>query len=135
MDDGHLGPGAELATGKPPCRRPLLVAALPHKLQNARSQADPAPGGGYTEGGFQWGFGPNAAPDTDAADLNYSCSLWADQIIAFVESVVKTGPVYIAGNSLGGYLAVMVGTNSELRALNFARYSDVCLGWRSVSAA
>ena len=71
-------------------------------------KADPAPGGGYTEKGFEWGFGPDPSAEADASKLNYSCSLWADQVVDFLEAIVKTGPVYVAGNSLGGYLAVMV---------------------------
>lgn len=42
---------------------------------------DPAPGGGYNEAGFEWGFGPEANAETNAEGLNYSCSLWADQVI------------------------------------------------------
>jgi len=68
--------------------------------------SDPAPGGGFEEAGFQWGFGPDA--DSAAGDLNYSCSIWADQVVDFLEQIVGLGPVHIAGNSLGGYLAVMV---------------------------
>ena len=70
--------------------------------------SDPAPGGGFDEPGFQWGFGPEADALCDASNLTYSCSLWEEQIVEFIETVVRLGPVYIAGNSLGGYLAVMV---------------------------
>jgi pimeloyl-ACP methyl ester carboxylesterase len=70
--------------------------------------SDPAPGGGFHEPGFQWGFGPEADALCDASNLTYSCSLWEEQIVEFIETVVRLGPVYIAGNSLGGYLAVMV---------------------------
>lgn len=69
---------------------------------------DPAPGGPITDTkGFEWGFGPDACADTDAGKLTYSCTLWRDQAIDFIEQVVGE-PVYLAGNSLGGYLSMMV---------------------------
>jgi len=68
---------------------------------------DPAPGGGFTEAGFEWGFGASPSTELDAQELTYSCNMWKDQAIAFVESVVGE-PCYIAGNSLGGYLAAII---------------------------
>eukprot|EP00286_Rhodomonas_abbreviata_P002289 CAMPEP_0181345378 /NCGR_PEP_ID=MMETSP1101-20121128/32714_1 /TAXON_ID=46948 /ORGANISM="Rhodomonas abbreviata, Strain Caron Lab Isolate" /LENGTH=435 /DNA_ID=CAMNT_0023457323 /DNA_START=87 /DNA_END=1391 /DNA_ORIENTATION=+ len=68
---------------------------------------DPAPGGGFSEAGFEWGFGEAANDDVQANELTYSCTMWKEQIIAFLEQVVGE-PCYLAGNSLGGYLSVMV---------------------------
>lgn len=50
---------------------------------------DPAPGGGFSEAGFQWGFGSASDADTNAASLDYSCSLWTRQAIEFLETVVR----------------------------------------------
>jgi len=69
--------------------------------------ADPAPGGGFSEVGFEWGFGPEANAELNAAELTYSCTLWKQQVVDFLEQVVGEA-CYVAGNSLGGYLAAMV---------------------------
>jgi pimeloyl-ACP methyl ester carboxylesterase len=50
---------------------------------------DPAPGGGFSEAGFQWGFGSASDADTNAASLDYSCSLWTSQAVEFLETVVR----------------------------------------------
>ncbi|XP_010558906.1 PREDICTED: pheophytinase, chloroplastic-like [Tarenaya hassleriana] len=50
-----------------------------------------------------WGFGDEA--ETWASQLVYSLDLWKDQVRYFVEEVIGE-PVYIAGNSLGGYVAL-----------------------------
>ena len=49
-----------------------LHAALLHGL--------PARPGGYTEKGFEWGFGPEADPAVAAGELTYSCTMWRDQV-------------------------------------------------------
>lgn len=46
------------------------------------------------------GFGRSQKPN-----LTYSGELWRDQLQAFCQEVIQT-PVYIAGNSLGGYAAL-----------------------------
>jgi pimeloyl-ACP methyl ester carboxylesterase len=53
--------------------------------------------------GLSW---PVRAPTADDA-LVYSVKTWQQQIEAFIEEVI-TEPVYLAGNSLGGYLSVCV---------------------------
>ncbi|KAL1324701.1 hypothetical protein HN51_034857 [Arachis hypogaea] len=50
-----------------------------------------------------WGFGEEAEPW--ATKLVYSADLWQDQVRYFIEEVIRE-PVYIVGNSLGGYVAL-----------------------------
>ncbi|CAL5400808.1 unnamed protein product [Camellia sinensis] len=50
-----------------------------------------------------WGFGDKTEPW--ANELVYSIDLWQDQVQYFVEEVIKE-PVYVVGNSLGGYVAL-----------------------------
>ncbi|KAF9592794.1 hypothetical protein IFM89_017364 [Coptis chinensis] len=50
-----------------------------------------------------WGFGEQAEPW--ANELVYSIDLWKDQVRHFVEEVIGE-PVYIVGNSLGGFVAL-----------------------------
>ncbi|KAK8463680.1 hypothetical protein PHAVU_011G013400 [Phaseolus vulgaris] len=50
-----------------------------------------------------WGFGDETEPW--ATNLVYSIDLWQDQVRYFVEEVIGE-PVYIVGNSLGGYVAL-----------------------------
>ncbi|KAA8515616.1 hypothetical protein F0562_018773 [Nyssa sinensis] len=52
---------------------------------------------------FVWGFGDETEPWADK--LVYSIDLWQDQVRYFVEEVIKE-PVYVVGNSLGGFIAV-----------------------------
>ncbi|XLU21763.1 hypothetical protein S245_057829, partial [Arachis hypogaea] len=47
-----------------------------------------------------WGFGEEAEPW--ATKLVYSADLWQDQVRYFIEEVIWE-PVYVVGNSLGGY--------------------------------
>ncbi|XVF33684.1 hypothetical protein REPUB_Repub17cG0189400 [Reevesia pubescens] len=59
---------------------------------------------GNSEGkDFVWGFGDKTEPW--ASDLVYSMDLWRDQVRYFVEEVIGE-PVYIVGNSLGGFVAL-----------------------------
>lgn len=44
--------------------------------------------------GFGW---------SDKALVDYSQTVWSDQIADFIKEVVDDGPVVLAGNSLGGY--------------------------------
>lgn len=50
-----------------------------------------------------WGLGNETEPW--ASELVYSMDLWLDQVCHFIEHVIRE-PVYIVGNSLGGYVAV-----------------------------
>ncbi|XP_014522847.1 pheophytinase, chloroplastic [Vigna radiata var. radiata] len=50
-----------------------------------------------------WGFGDETEPW--ATNLVYSIDLWHDQVRYFIEEVIGE-PVYIVGNSLGGYVAL-----------------------------
>ncbi|KAJ6802785.1 pheophytinase, chloroplastic isoform X1 [Iris pallida] len=50
-----------------------------------------------------WGFGEESEPW--AKELVYSADLWTDQVHHFIEQVIGE-PVYIVGNSLGGYVAL-----------------------------
>ena len=68
------------------------------------------------------GFGKSPKP----TDLEYSGSLWKDQVIAYVKEVIQK-PTIIVGNSLGGYAALAAGSSlNELSAgvilLNAAGY-------------
>ncbi|KAL8496115.1 hypothetical protein ACS0TY_020003 [Phlomoides rotata] len=50
-----------------------------------------------------WGFGDES--ETWAKELVYSVDLWKDQVQYFIEEVIKE-PVYLVGNSLGGFVAL-----------------------------
>lgn len=52
---------------------------------------------------LMWGFGNEAQPW--AKELVYSVDLWRDQVRYFIEEVIKE-PVYVVGNSLGGFVAL-----------------------------
>lgn len=52
---------------------------------------------------FSWGFGDETEPW--ANELVYSIDLWQDQVRYFIEQVIGE-PVYIVGNSLGGFVAL-----------------------------
>lgn len=67
---------------------------------------DPAPlvEENASDGALQyWGFGPEVEPW--ANELVYSVDLWRDQIQNFVDQVIGE-PVYVVGNSLGGFVAL-----------------------------
>ncbi|KAM1556058.1 hypothetical protein PS2_039470 [Malus domestica] len=68
---------------------------------------DPAPRKseeGMSDGqDLAWGFGEK--PEPWASELVYSIDLWQDQVRYFIEEVIGE-PVYIAGNSLGGFVAL-----------------------------
>ena len=57
------------------------------------------------------GFGKSPKPQ----DVEYSGSLWKDQVVAYVQEKIKK-PTIIVGNSLGGYAALAAG--AELNDLN-----------------
>ena len=68
------------------------------------------------------GFGKSPKPN----DVEYSGSLWKDQVVAYVKEVIQK-PTVIVGNSLGGYAALAAGAElNELSAgvilLNAAGY-------------
>ncbi|KAL6900634.1 hypothetical protein ACP4OV_005310 [Aristida adscensionis] len=66
---------------------------------------DPAPSslpGEQDEEAF-WGFGQDSQPW--AEELVYSIDLWHNQVQNFIEEVIRE-PVYIVGNSLGGFVAL-----------------------------
>ena len=68
------------------------------------------------------GFGKSPKPN----DVDYSGSLWKDQVAAYVKEVIQK-PTVIVGNSLGGYAALAAGAElDELSAgvilLNAAGY-------------
>ncbi|KAK9283755.1 hypothetical protein L1049_012005 [Liquidambar formosana] len=68
---------------------------------------DPTPqsqeGGISNEKDLVWGFGDETQPW--ANELVYSMDLWRDQVRYFIEEVIGE-PVYIVGNSLGGFVAL-----------------------------
>ncbi len=57
------------------------------------------------------GFGKSPKPN----DVEYSGSLWKDQVIKYVNEVIKK-PTFVVGNSLGGYAALAAG--AELKDLS-----------------
>ena len=68
------------------------------------------------------GFGKSPKPN----DVDYSGSLWKEQVVAYVKEVIQK-PTVIVGNSLGGYAALAAGAElNELSAgvilLNAAGY-------------
>uniref|UniRef100_A0A0D9VM02 AB hydrolase-1 domain-containing protein n=1 Tax=Leersia perrieri TaxID=77586 RepID=A0A0D9VM02_9ORYZ len=67
---------------------------------------DPAPSntiGEFADDDAFWGFGQELQPW--AEELVYSIDLWRDQVQHFIEEVIGE-PVYIVGNSLGGFVAL-----------------------------
>lgn len=64
---------------------------------------DPAPSDVQRNGSEVWGFGEESQPW--AQELAYSVDLWQEQVQDFVEQVIGE-PVYVVGNSLGGYVAL-----------------------------
>ncbi|PIN11073.1 putative hydrolase/acyltransferase (alpha/beta hydrolase superfamily) [Handroanthus impetiginosus] len=59
-----------------------------------------------------WGFGDES--ETWAKELVFSVDLWRDQVRHFIEEVIKE-PVYLVGNSLGGFVALyFAACNPEL---------------------
>ncbi|XP_077210715.1 pheophytinase [Tasmannia lanceolata] len=56
-----------------------------------------------------WGFGEEARPW--ANELVYSMDLWRDQVCDFIEQVIGE-PVYVVGNSLGGFVSLYFGACS-----------------------
>ncbi|KAL5543639.1 hypothetical protein UlMin_007423 [Ulmus minor] len=68
---------------------------------------DPAPlskeGAASNRKDLPWGFGDETEPW--ASELVYSIDLWRDQVKYFIEEVIGE-PVYLTGNSLGGYVAL-----------------------------
>ncbi|KAL7126177.1 hypothetical protein ABFS83_14G168000 [Erythranthe nasuta] len=50
-----------------------------------------------------WGFGDES--EIWAKELVFSVDLWRDQVRCFIEEVIKE-PVYLVGNSLGGFVAI-----------------------------
>ena len=69
---------------------------------------DPAPGGPEElreTSGSQWGFGRHAAEGFETMVIGES--LWVQQIASFIAEKVEEPKVILAGNSLGGYLAVL----------------------------
>ena len=68
------------------------------------------------------GFGKSPKPN----DVDYSGSLWKEQVVAYVKEVIQK-PTVVVGNSLGGYAALAAGAElNELSAgvilLNAAGY-------------
>tara|TARA_Y100000589_G_C27137535_1_gene623187 strand:+ start:11 stop:910 length:900 start_codon:yes stop_codon:yes gene_type:complete len=57
------------------------------------------------------GFGKSPKPN----DVEYSGSLWKDQVVAYVKEKIKK-PTIVVGNSLGGYAALAAG--AELQDLS-----------------
>ncbi len=57
------------------------------------------------------GFGKSPKPN----DVDYSGSLWKEQVVAYVKEVIQK-PTVIVGNSLGGYAALAAG--AELNELS-----------------
>ncbi|GAB4828033.1 hypothetical protein Ancab_034946 [Ancistrocladus abbreviatus] len=77
---------------------------------------DPAPlckqGVSSEEKDISWGFGDHTEPW--AEELVYSVDLWKDQVRFFIEEVIGE-PVYVVGNSLGGFVALyFTAFNSQL---------------------
>ncbi|KQK17632.1 hypothetical protein BRADI_1g35780v3 [Brachypodium distachyon] len=72
---------------------------------------DPAPKNmvGDHDGESYWGFGQDSEPWAD--ELVYSVDLWHNQVQHFIEEVIGE-PVYIVGNSLGGFVALYIGASS-----------------------
>jgi len=66
------------------------------------------------------GFGKSPKP----TDVNYSGALWKDQVVAYIQEVIKK-PTVIVGNSLGGYASLAAG----------ATLQDLCAGVVLLNAA
>uniref|UniRef100_A0A1D1ZEF4 Abhydrolase domain-containing protein 4 n=1 Tax=Anthurium amnicola TaxID=1678845 RepID=A0A1D1ZEF4_9ARAE len=69
----------------------------------AEDPAPPTKGGYVMEDDEIWGFGEE--PEPWAEELVYSIDLWQEQVYHFINQVIGE-PVYIVGNSLGGFVAL-----------------------------
>ncbi|KAI3845872.1 hypothetical protein MKX03_012066 [Papaver bracteatum] len=67
---------------------------------------------GQEKDSVMWGFGEQTEPW--ANELVYSMDLWKDQVSHFIQEVIGE-PVYVVGNSLGGYVSLyFAACNPEL---------------------
>jgi hypothetical protein len=57
-----------------------LVVSIACTIPYSVDQDSAGASGGYTEKGFEWGFGPQADPAVAAEELTYSCTMWRDQV-------------------------------------------------------
>ncbi|KAF7836113.1 pheophytinase, chloroplastic [Senna tora] len=73
--------------------------SLPFEDPTPQLKEEDAPNGEISS----WGFGDEAEPW--AKKLVYSIDLWQEQVRYFIEEVIGE-PVYIVGNSLGGFVAL-----------------------------
>ncbi|GAV80138.1 Abhydrolase_6 domain-containing protein [Cephalotus follicularis] len=79
----------------------FLGQGLSLSIENPTTQSKEE---GNSEGkDLVWGFGDETEPW--ARELVYSIDLWQDQVRYFIEQVIGE-PVYIVGNSLGGYVSL-----------------------------
>ncbi|XP_066323167.1 pheophytinase, chloroplastic-like [Miscanthus floridulus] len=69
---------------------------------------DPSPSS-IASGEAFWGFGQDSQPWVE--ELVYSVDLWQNQVQHFIEEVIRE-PVYIVGNSLGGFVALYFAASS-----------------------
>lgn len=89
-------------------------------------EVDIAPGGPEElreRPGSQWGFGP--AAEKGFEELVIGESLWVKQIADFISEFVTESKVILAGNSLGGYLAVLA--TASMSPETVARIEGVAL--------
>ncbi|CAA0827239.1 Pheophytinase- chloroplastic [Striga hermonthica] len=86
--------------------------SLPGEDPTFLSSRDGNKNGFNRQSGGVWGFGDESKDW--AKGLVFSIDLWRDQVRCFVQEVIKE-PVYIVGNSLGGYVALyFAACNPEL---------------------
>ncbi|XP_078436256.1 pheophytinase [Wolffia australiana] len=75
---------------------------------------DPAPRGKSVKAGLEdmdiWGFGEE--PEPWAEELAYSIDLWQEQVSHFIDQVIGE-PVYVVGNSLGGFVALYLAARNR----------------------
>lgn len=78
-----------------------------HRLMNQLSEAHTVYGIDYLGQGQSWPLNCQDGTSENEKDLQYSGSLWKDQIIEFIDQTIG-GHVHLVGNSVGGHLAAFI---------------------------
>jgi len=70
---------------------------------------------------FDW-LGQGKSWPSDSEGLQFSSDLWVEQAATFIEDVIKK-PVFLAGNSLGGYLGALLAARHPHLVKGVAMYN------------
>lgn len=67
--------------------------------------------------GASWPASDEASRDGSLEGFAYSVDCWRDQVVDFVRDVVRANGVYLAGNSLGGFVATYAAATTTEESL------------------